>query len=524
MNHSSHRFGWLTAAILFGQSNLIAAPPSVSSLNPGGLQRGTQTEITLNGKPGKLPLSVWTESTGLTDFQFSEKGDKLTLSASAEIPAGVHWIRIYNDEGTTSPLPLIIGTLPDVKEVEPNNSVTEAQKISELPAAVNGLLHKGGEVDTFSISLKEGETLIASIDSHEALAAPTDCVLQILDAKGFVISQNDDDHGFDPLLQFVAPRTDDYLVRVFCFPATPNSTINFAGGTDYVYRLSMTTGPFVTFAPTPDQTALGWNLAAENASDLPAAGLPEIFAYSPKQEVLSESKLDQTPLTVPVTIAGTIQQPREADKFSIAAKKGESWRIRVRARDIATLLDPVVRIRKSDGSLIKEDDDLSRTERDVDFLWKAPADETYLVEVVDRYQHGGFRFDYLLEVSLETPRVELSLAADNFLLPRDKPLEIPVTVARFAGFSKPVSITVSNLPEGVTCEAVTSEPKGDSAKKVVLKLSAQDAAGFQGPIQITGTISDEDSVLATANLSTLKITTTQIWLTIPPKPEPKAAE
>ena len=50
-----------------------------------------------------------------------------------------------------------------------------------------------------------------------------------------------------PLLTFTAPREGSYLVRVFCFPEKPNSSIRFAGGADYVYRLTLTAGPFIDF-------------------------------------------------------------------------------------------------------------------------------------------------------------------------------------------------------------------------------------------------------------------------------------
>jgi hypothetical protein len=63
------------------------------------------------------------------------------------------------------------------------------------------------------------------------------------------------------------------------------------------------------------------------------------------------------------------------------------------------------------------------------------------------------------------------VAADAFTLEKGKALEIPVTVSRKGGYAETIEIVAVDLPEGVTVEAVKSEPKGDSAKSVKLKLS-----------------------------------------------------
>ena len=78
--------------------------------------------------------------------------------------------------------------------------------------------------------------------------ARADATLQILSPVGFVLAQNDDERGVDPLLAFTAPTAGAYVVRTFAFPPTANSSINFAGGDAFVYRLTLTTEAFVDAA------------------------------------------------------------------------------------------------------------------------------------------------------------------------------------------------------------------------------------------------------------------------------------
>lgn len=498
---------------------VLAAPPAVTSLSPGGLARGTEATLQLIGKPGTLPLSVWSSSADFVDLKVSEKGDQLTLGVRAEARPGLHWLRFYNSEGATSLLPLIVGVLPESTESEPNNAIREAGKIETLPHLINGVLHKAGEVDTFEVALESGETLVACLDAYESLGSPMDAILQILNEAGFVVAQNDDDHGFDPLLTYAAAEKGKYFVRVFCFPAVPNSTINFAGGADYLYRLTLTNGPFLVSAPLSKLAMAGWNLSTDQPLiDQPQIlpGLHSLYTPALENDPLPELEASQAVHPVPLTVSGVISAAGEVDQFSIATKAGDSYRIRILAREMASHLDPVLSIRKSDGSLVKESDDLSREELDVNETWKSPADGNYILEVTDRYQHGGFRYGYLLNVRQDSPKVELTVGADQFLIPKDKPLEIPVTINRLAGFDKEVAITTIQLPAGVTADVVKSEPTGDSAKKVTLKLSSNATTEFQGSFQILATYdASPQAVPASAALKTMKKTTHDLWLTVP---------
>ncbi len=518
----------LFVILLIAESKLAAEPPAITSFFPPGLQRGTTAELKLTGKPGTQSVSVVSSSAELGEFKLSEKGDQLSLTASADAQPGLHWIRFHNAEGATSQLPILVGVLPEKNETEPNNAATEAEKIESLPVLVNGVLHKSGEVDTFAVSLSAGETLIASVDANSTFESPMDSVLQILDAEGFVISQNDDDHGVDSLLSFQSPHQGTFLVRIFCFPATPNSTINFAGGATYQYRFTLTSGPFVTSQTVKKEGAFGWNLDQADAKQITSQAVPAFHHIQQQIERLDpviETEAANSNQTAPFSVSGVIEQPNEVDQFRVAGKKGESFQIRVHARTIGSHLDPVLKIRNADGKELKEVDDISRTEQDINYTWKIPADGEYILEVSERFQNAGFRYVYLMTLKRNTPAAELTVAADHFELKRETPLEIPITINRLHGFDQELLVKINNLPEGATAEAVKSEAKGETAKKVTLKIEAKNAAGYQGPIQIVGTFGDiKTELVATSPLKVKPLTSPEIWLTIPAKPDEKSED
>ena len=45
-----------------------------------------------------------------------------------------------------------------------------------------------------------------------------------------MLAQNNDYHGLDPQVRLPVPEDGTYIVRMFAFPATPDSSIGFAGG------------------------------------------------------------------------------------------------------------------------------------------------------------------------------------------------------------------------------------------------------------------------------------------------------
>ncbi|HEV3121657.1 MAG TPA: PPC domain-containing protein, partial [Isosphaeraceae bacterium] len=254
-------------ARLILQGRVAAKAPVLERLFPAGACRGSEGELTATGTFEHSPERCWVSGEGVLIEATPEKG-RLRFKVESNAAPGLRWVRLHDDEGASALSPFIVGTLPELLEVEPNDDPRQPQTLEYACATVNGRLEKAGDVDGYAVWLERGQTLVASMEAHRHLGSPMDAVLQVVSEAGFVLAQNDDDVEFDPQLVFVAPADGTYIVRTFAFPATPNSTIAFAGGAAFVYRLTLTTGGFVDHVlplalerskPGPVEL-FGWNL------------------------------------------------------------------------------------------------------------------------------------------------------------------------------------------------------------------------------------------------------------------------
>ena len=534
----------IAAAIhALGVSQGLAAAPSAAWLYPAGVQQGQSATVQVGGAFSKWPVKVWTDSPGL-EIECGEKKGTLTVKAATDAAPGIVWIRLFDDEGASPPRPLVVGTLSEIEEQEPNDQPGQANEVNGTAAVANGRLSKTGEVDTFAITLSRGQMLVAALEANRTLGSPMDGVLQIVTPEGFVLAHNDDGYGLDPLITFTAPEDGKYLVRVFGFPAVPTSSINFAGGENFIYRLTVSTQavvdgvlPLAVSAGEASQVRLiGWNLppelttlpitAPENQPWVtvshPQVGnslrLPIVPHRSLAEENAGTGKVQQVEL--PAVISGQISAANESDQFGFEAKKGEKFALSVAGKELGYPLDPHLSVLDSAGKALAQNDDAGRQTRDAALSFTAPADGAYRLVVRDLHRQGSPRHFYRLSAVRAEGDYSLRLAADGFVAARGKKLEIPVTVERQNGFAEEIEITLSGLPEGVTAAAVKSEAKGNSAKSVKLVVDIDAAEEpFAGPVRIIGLSQGERKLSRTASapLADLNTSIEEIWLTVPAK-------
>ena len=518
--------------------SIEAAAPTVTSLFPPGGQKGKATEVKINGTvDAKTKIAANHEG---FDIKLNEKADGFTITANESVQQGVYWLRFWNDEGAAPLKPFVVGNLAELKEAEPNNKRTQSQKL-EASTIVNGVLQSSGDVDIYAIEMKKGQTLVASMMANSVLESPMDGILQVLAPRGFVLEQNDDDQSFDPEVIYTATEDGVHYVRAFGFPAKPNSSVRFAGGATYIYRLTITVGPFIdhTFplavkrGSESNVSLIGWNIGDEIRSlKIPADAAGESFLFEhpaisnhssillTDAEVLVEkepnSREKPAAITLPTAVSGRLDERGDTDVFQFNAKKGERWIFRVESRGLGLPTDPVMTITKEDGSVIKTAETRSAQAIDEKLTQPFSADGAYHVEIRDLHRRGGERFAYRLTVEPEEPGFSLSVAADSFKLEQDKPLEIPVTVTRVS-FNEEIEVRAVDLPEGIEVAPVKSEKKGATNKSVKLTLKAKQPTTFSGEFHIVGKALVEKPFERTAQTTTSS-KTDALWLTLPPKP------
>lgn len=539
-----NRRWWLAVAACWAGmagSPLRAAPPTLTQLTPAGAQIGQTIEVVAAGEFKPWPATAAVSGSGVT-FEPAQESGKFKVRVDPQAEPGVRLVRITHPEGASAALPFIVGTLPELAEAETNDLLARPQPISLPAVTVSGLLAKAGDVDMFALPLAAGQTLVARLEAHETLASPMDAVLQVSDERGNVLAQNDDGHGLDPLLVYTARSAGTHVVRLFAFPATPNSTIGFSGGPNYVYRLTLSTQGVVDHAlpvavsrGTPGRVELcGWNLTdAGRILDfaVPSGGgtfvafrrewggaFPVAVIDGPTAVESEPNDLGAPqPLEGPIVVSGRIERPGDVDAFELRLKKGDKLAARIFSRELGFPLDPVLTLLDAAGKTLVRIDDVNQN-RDGQLLHTIAADGVYRLRVQDLYGHGGPRYVYRLHVARATPDFSLALTGDHYVLPVGKSVEIPITVDRQNGLADEIEVRVEGLPEGITAEPVRSLGKGDTAKAVKLVLRGRGPAAPR-QLRIVGTSRGSPVLTRDAEYvhSAFGGLGERLWLTAPPR-------
>lgn len=508
---------------LFFAAPLFAAPPSVSTLTPAGGQRGTTVTVTAAGTFDHWPAKVWCDTAGVSAIAEKEKG-KFAVTLTNDAPMGLAWLRFHDDSGASQPRPFVVGRLPEQAETEPNDDAKSAPMVT-TPKVVNGVLVKGGDVDCFTVKLRKGQTLVASLDAHRRLRSPIDPVLQLCAADGTVVAQNHDARGLDPELTFTAQADGIFVARVFAFPSAPDSSIRHFGSPACVYRLTLTTDEFIDFA-TPlavehgKEAALtphGWNLTAKSIalgknSTSAGTALPFPIAREP-HPCFDQTTPTDKPLSPPFTVTGYVVKQNTPTVVSVAAEAGKPLSLRLESATLGLSLTPVLRVTDADGKqLLKAEP--AKLDGPIDATFTAPKTGVYKVEVRDLFGSAGPRHVFMLKVTPAIPDVTATIAADRYTIAVGTPLDVPITVGKKHGFTGELEPFAEGLPDGVTASVGTpAKPDGST---VVLKLTATKPAG--GPIRI-GVRKKGDNTFrrtATAALPDFETTTADLWLTATP--------
>ncbi len=505
-------------------SNASAAPPKLAELFPAGGQRAQTIAVQAAGEFETWPVDFWCDRPGVHVTADQEKG-KLSITIGEDVTPGVSWIRAVGPDGASSPRPFLIDQLPELEELETNDLPAQAQAVA-LPSIVNGRLGKSGDVDGFFVQLQAGETLAARLTANWLLGSPMDAVLQICErvertpsaqvdkepqVEAFIVAQNHDTRGLDPEIVYTAPRAGAYIVRAFAFPSDPNGNVSFAGGANYIYRLTLTKSGLVDHAlplAWPSDAIGEVRLSGANVTNalvalapqssaaerwstvfLPnVAGATDVARVSHPCTLATEAANSERgqEVAIPQVISGRLASEQATQRFRFHANKGKKLDLSLTSRSLGFALDGVLTVHDAAGTMLQEVDDVQK-EADAALTFTPPADGEYVVAVRDLYGRSGASFVYRLDILPQQPGFALTLTGDAFALTPGKTVEIPIAVERLNGFNQAIEISASDLPAGVMAETVTSEPTGDSAKGVKLVLrAADDAAPSQGVVRVSG--------------------------------------
>ncbi len=517
------------SAAVFSCSEVLAAAPTLTHLFPAGGQRGTKVSVTCAGA-FTWPVSVSSPS---VDVLVSQESGKLEITIPPDLDTDRIWVRLFNEQGASEAVPFQIGNLKEAVEIEPNNLPRRAQVVSNLNQTINGVI-LDADVDAFAVTLNAGQTLVANVDANARLGSPMDAILQVVTPDGFVLAENNDEVALDPRIVFTPKKAGTFVMRLFAFPAGQDATIALRGGANYVYRLTLSTGPFITHALPSAVTAgglgmvdvFGWNippgtrlpvvpLGGENPSqDRALESVAELRVHPdsrigfvngphmagsvrvrivpfPVVAGISWAKA-RDPLTIfpPVTTAGRFASAHQIDDYRIPLIVGQTVVITVESRNLESpLIPPEIRLADPEGKIVFDLDPVPQRFLPSVVSHRATVSGDYHLSVRERNLQGHDRFFYRLTARLEEADFELTTSGDSVVVVPEKPTEFPVTIQRRTPADSnlgPISIEAIDLPVGVVASAVISEVSGPTAAKVSLSFSTTGAA-FSGKIRVKGT-------------------------------------
>jgi len=150
--------------------------------------------------------------------------------------AGIHDAQLPLAGRLTNTVALVATHLPIVMEPAGEHSSSKNAPPVSIPVAINGRIEKEAEADRYSFPAKKGELLTFDVFARRA-GSPLDSAMRILDAKGRVLTEGDDQNDF-------GRSTADATIENWRAPADGTYTVEIRdllqrGDADFVYVLTI---------------------------------------------------------------------------------------------------------------------------------------------------------------------------------------------------------------------------------------------------------------------------------------------
>jgi len=447
-------------------------------------------------------------------------------------------LRIQTRVGISNPMKFIIGDLPEfvepVSELPPTpaeiNQMLSLPARSpyklDLPVTINGQLLPG-EIDKFTFKAAKGEKLVFYVNSRKLIpyiadAVPGWCqtILKLYNSENKeLISVDDWRFDPDPVMFFDVPENGSYTLTI-------NDAL-FRGRSDFVYRITAGTLPFITniFPPgcsvgaTNKINIYGWNIPDPNfdiSDNAKTAGLKYIhtetnkfksnffpfFVADIKDCTEAEPNNDlQSAMKIfpPIIINGRINYPGDVDIFKFECLSNKTVAIEVQARRLASPLDSIITVMDGSGKTISINDDyLDPSEgllthyADSYLMFTAASNGTYYVKIQDVQNHGGNEFTYRLRISQPSPDFELRIAPSSVTSRAGGTVPLKIYAFRKDGFTDQIQINLINPEQGFILNGGLI-PEGQSQITATLTFPPQLIQEpifleFEGSARINGTI------------------------------------
>jgi len=436
---------------------------------------------------------------------------EVTIDRDAE--PGDRELRLETPVGLTNPMLFQVGQMPEVLELEPNESNAKVPNLEksppvDLPILLNGQIMPG-DVDRFRFRAKRGQQLVMQVFARRLVPYLADAVpgwfqatLTLYDAKGKEVAFADD-YRFDPdpVLFYKIPVNGVYELEI--------RDAVYRGREDFVYRIAVGEQPFITgMYPLGGQsgvvttariagrnisrkqlaldtrpgnerirrTALHEDKWVSNCVTYAVDSIPECSEHEPNNSVRNAQQID-----LPCIVNGRIARLDDIDVFRFKGRAGDEVVAEVCARRLHSPLDSVLRLTDASGNVLEWNDDYMQMDgylhRDMGLLThhadsylraRIPKNGNYFVHMADSQRHGGDAYGYRVRIGPPRPDFELLATPSTLNIAAGCSIPLRVHALRKDGFDGDIDLVLKDAPAGF---ALSGEriPGGQDCVRMTLR-------------------------------------------------------
>ncbi|XZE17726.1 hypothetical protein SH449x_003001 [Pirellulaceae bacterium SH449] len=505
----------------------MASKPSLEKITPPIGTRGSSFEVTAIGSGlGDIKNVVFYEP-GLSCKSIEASQDeeiRIVIEAEPNCRLGNHPIRLSGPNGVSEIRLVTISPFPVLREEEATGKPLPSNQ------TVFGTL-EGDAVDSYELSLVEGDTFSAEIHAMRLGVGFLDTKVELRNSEGVLVAASDDTPltGQDPILSIRVPQSGRYRIDV--------TSVDGRADADSPYALHVGTFPRphgifplgISANSKQVVAALHADKEIDSSYEISSVGLEPgtqfveviddgvscpslvpVRVFDGTVLVYSERNGNDTAATlaVPCSIQGIIREAGQKDQITFTTPSSGMHRIEVFASRVGSKLDSVIELRDSEGWLVATGDDFDGLDSRIDFV--AEEGKSYSVSIFDKRENADFNTHYCLEV---TP-VKTALTA--FLPRRDKrsqarqTIEVPRgnRVLTYFGVRKEatdqkVAIGLTNLPSSLSVQSAREQTDSFVIPVVIeAAVTGAEVDTLAGVINtVTGSEMDFEQVIDLISLS-----------------------
>lgn len=162
--------------------------------------------IPAGGRPGELIQATIVDSSG------QSWTEPIQLPS---VPGDFAYTAVRDGKASPSPNVLRIIDLPNHFETANDQADRSGLMAITIPAALNGVLDKPGDVDWFKVIGKKDQTVEVNAWGRRQLRSPVDSWLEIYNSAGGLLAANDDNGAKpDSYLSYKFPEDGEYLIAI----------------------------------------------------------------------------------------------------------------------------------------------------------------------------------------------------------------------------------------------------------------------------------------------------------------------